>query len=124
MLQVLCLLYGLGSVKTLQLIELETVLNSVQASFQSMLISVRCISSSAAEMRLGPLWIFCTQQTSTALTLIACVSVGQQADGPTASAAASEASTAADALEQTAETPVEGRLQTVELQYLCYNWQP
>ncbi len=29
-------------------------------------------------------------------------------EGPTASAAASEASTAADALEQTAETPVEG----------------
>ena len=35
---------------------------------------------------------------------------GEQPDGPSASAAASEASTAADALEQTAETPVEGEL--------------
>ena len=35
------------------------------------------------------------------------VAAGQ--DGPTASAAASEASTAADALEQTAETPAEGQ---------------
>lgn len=33
---------------------------------------------------------------------------GQQQDASTASAAASEASTATDALEQTAETPMEG----------------
>ena len=34
---------------------------------------------------------------------------GQEQDAPSASAAASEASSAPDALEQTAETPVEGK---------------
>ena len=38
----------------------------------------------------------------------ACDGAGEQQDAPTASAAASEASSAPDALEQTAETPAEG----------------
>ena len=38
-----------------------------------------------------------------------CDGAGQQQNAPTASAAASEASSAPDAMEQTAETPVEGR---------------
>lgn len=38
-----------------------------------------------------------------------CGGAGQQPNAPTASAAASEASSAPDAVEQTAETPVEGK---------------
>lgn len=41
--------------------------------------------------------------------MLVCDSAGQQQNAPTASAAASEASSAPDALEQTAETPAEGK---------------
>lgn len=44
---------------------------------------------------------------------------GQQQGAPTASAAASEASTATDALEQTAETPMEGMPVVKCLFWLC-----
>lgn len=51
----------------------------------------------------------CEGLTSQAEGMCVRAAAGQQQSAPTASAAASEASSAPDALEQTAETPAEGK---------------
>lgn len=48
-------------------------------------------------------------QATAGMHTCVCGGAGQQQNAPTASAAASEASSAPDAVEQTAETPVEGK---------------